>query len=54
MIALVKRPNHSQLFSALSPILAFGLTLMAGAIVFAISGQNPATALYNLFYRTLE
>jgi general nucleoside transport system permease protein len=53
MVTLIKRPQHSALFSALSPVLAFGLTLLAGAIVFALSGQNPATALYTYFVEPL-
>ena len=48
-IELVKRPQHSVLFSALSPFIAFGLTLVAGAILFAILGKNPASAMYFYF-----
>lgn len=48
-IELVKRPQHSVLFSALSPFIAFGLTLVAGAILFAILGKNPVSALYFYF-----
>ena len=54
MIVLAKRPSQSKLFSALSPLIAFGLTLIAGAIVFAISGQNPLTALYTYFIEPLS
>ncbi len=54
MIMLIKRPQHSALFSALSPFIAFGLTLIAGAIVFAASGQNPLTALYTYFVEPLS
>lgn len=54
MVTLVKRPQHSALFSALSPVLAFGLTLIAGAIVFALSGQNPIKALYTYFVEPLS
>ncbi len=54
MIMLVKRPQHSALFSALSPFIAFGLTLLAGAIVFALSGQNPLAALYTYFVEPLS
>jgi ABC-type uncharacterized transport system permease subunit len=54
MIMLIKRPQHSALFSALSPFIAFGLTLIAGAIVFAVSGQNPLTALYTYFVEPLS
>jgi ABC-type uncharacterized transport system permease subunit len=48
-IELVKRPQHSKLFSALSPFLAFGLTIVAGAVLFALLGKNPATTLYYYF-----
>jgi general nucleoside transport system permease protein len=54
MLMLVKRPQHSTLFSALSPFIAFALTLIAGAIVFAVSGQNPLTALYTYFVEPLS
>lgn len=52
-IELVKRPGSSMLFSALSPFIAFGLTLVAGAILFALLGKNPATALYTYFIEPL-
>ena len=51
---LIRRPQHSALFSALSPVLAFGLTLITGAIVFALSGQNPIKALYTYFVEPLS
>lgn len=52
-IELVKRPEQSKLFSALSPLIAFGLTVIAGAILFALLGKNPATALYTYFIEPL-
>lgn len=52
-IELVKRPERSKLFSILSPFIAFGLTLVAGAILFALLGKNPATALYTYFVEPL-
>jgi len=33
----------------LSPLIALGLTLVAGAILFALLGKNPGTALYYYF-----
>jgi simple sugar transport system permease protein len=48
-IELVKRPQQSALFSALSPFIALGLTLIAGAIMFSLLGKNPAEALYYYF-----
>ncbi len=52
-IELVKRPQQSALFSVLSPFIAFGLTLLAGAILFAILGKNPLAALYSYFIEPL-
>jgi ABC-type uncharacterized transport system permease subunit len=48
-LEIVKRPQQSKLFSALSPFLAFGLTIIAGAILFMLLGKNPATTLYYYF-----
>lgn len=48
-IELIKRPQQSKLFSALSPFIAFALTVVAGAILFAVLGKNPATTLYYYF-----
>ena len=43
-IELVKRPQRSALFSVLSPFIAFALTIIAGAIMFALLGVNPFKA----------
>ena len=48
-IELIKRPQQSKLFSALSPFIALGLTLIAGAIMFSLLGKNPFEALYYYF-----
>lgn len=48
-LELVKRPQRSMLFSMLSPFIAFALTIIAGAIMFAFLGVNPATALFTYF-----
>lgn len=48
-LELVKRPQRSVLFSALSPFIAFALTVVAGAILFALLGINPLTAFYTYF-----
>lgn len=53
-IELVKRPQHSALFSALSPFIALILTLVAGAIMFTLLGKNPASALYYYFIDPLR
>ncbi len=48
-IELVKRQHKSNLFSALSPFIAFGLTVVVGMVVFAALGKNPVTTLYYYF-----
>lgn len=48
-LELVKRPQRSVLFSALSPFIAFALTVVFGAILFALLGINPLTAFYTYF-----
>ncbi|GLS33718.1 nucleoside ABC transporter membrane protein [Mesorhizobium albiziae] len=53
-IELVKRPEQSKLFSALSPFIALGLTLVAGAIMFSLLGKNPLDALYYYFIDPLR
>lgn len=52
-IELVRRPQHSTLFSVLSPFLALLLTIIAGAILFLILGKNPISALYFYFIEPL-
>jgi simple sugar transport system permease protein len=52
-IEIVKRPQHSALFSALSPFIALFLTLIAGAILFSILGKNPISAHYSYFIEPL-
>ncbi|BCH25079.1 ABC transporter permease [Mesorhizobium sp. L-8-3] len=53
-IELVKRPQQSALFSALSPFIALALTLVAGAIMFSALGKNPADALFYYFIDPLR
>ena len=48
-LELVKRPQRSALFSALSPFIAFVLTMIAGGIMFALLGINPFTA-FNTYF----
>ena len=52
-IELQKRPVPSRLFAVLSPFIALGLTLIAGAIMFTILGKNPLDALYSFFIEPL-
>ncbi len=53
-IELIKRPQQSKLFSILSPFIALGLTLVAGAIMFSLLGKNPFEALYYYFIAPLS
>lgn len=53
-VELVKRPQQSALFSALSPFIALALTLIAGAIMFSLLGKNPLDALYYYFVDPLR
>ncbi|WP_320196850.1 ABC transporter permease [Agrobacterium rosae] len=48
-IELEKRTGVSNLFAILSPLLALFLTLVFGAIMFALLGKNPFSALYSFF-----
>jgi ABC-type uncharacterized transport system permease subunit len=45
VIQLEARPAPSALMSVLSPVLAFGVTVAAGAALFAALGKDPAQAL---------
>lgn len=52
-IELERRPSHSALFSIVSPFIALGLTVIAGAIIFSALGKNPLDALYSFFIEPL-
>ncbi len=52
-LVLEKRGEHSRLMTVMSPVLAIALTLVAGAIIFALLGLNPLTALYVFFVEPL-
>ena len=52
-IELERRPAQSALYSVLSPFIALLLTVIAGAIMFAALGKNPAAALYSFFIEPL-
>ncbi len=52
-IMLEKRGEQSAAMAILSPFIAFGLTLIAGAIIFALLGFNPLAALYVYFVEPL-
>ncbi|MFW6076789.1 MAG: ABC transporter permease [Hyphomicrobiales bacterium] len=48
-LVLERRAEHSGLMAVLSPVLAIGLTLVAGAVIFALLGLDPLYALYMYF-----
>ncbi|SDR03392.1 ABC transporter permease [Pseudovibrio sp. Tun.PSC04-5.I4] len=52
-IELEKRSEHSQLMTVVSPLIAIGLTLVCGSILFATMGYNPVDALYAYFIEPL-
>lgn len=53
-IELTKRPQHSVLFSALSPFIALAATMIAGSILFLALGQNPIDVLFYFFIDPLR
>jgi general nucleoside transport system permease protein len=53
-LQLTKRPQHSALFSALSPFIAFGLTLVLGFFLFLLAGKDPLNGLYVYFVKPLS
>ncbi len=54
MWMLEKRPEISKGWAYASPVLAVGLTLITGFILFAAMGDNPLTALYTFFIKPLS
>ncbi|ABV94695.1 putative ABC type branched chain amino acid transport system [Dinoroseobacter shibae DFL 12 = DSM 16493] len=53
MIRLEKRPNPSRLWTALTPVVAVVLTMIAGGILFAALGKDPFEALRTIFWDPL-
>ncbi len=52
-LELIKRPQHSKLFSIVSPLIALALTLICGAAIFAALGKSPVDGLYYYFVEPL-
>jgi general nucleoside transport system permease protein len=52
-LVLEKRAEASTAMALASPFIAFALTLVAGAIIFAVRGNNPLTSLYVYFVEPL-
>ncbi|EPX81473.1 ABC transporter permease [Litoreibacter arenae] len=53
MIALEKRPQPSQLWTAVTPLLAVLATMVAGGIMFAFLGKDPLIAIRTIFWDPL-
>ena len=53
MIRLEKRPQPSKMWTALTPLLAVVLTMIAGSILFAMLGKNPFEAIRTIFWDPL-
>jgi simple sugar transport system permease protein len=52
-IMLEKRGEHSQAMTVLSPVIAIALTVVVGAVLFALRGLDPLEALYVYFIEPL-
>jgi simple sugar transport system permease protein len=53
MLRLEKRPQPSQVWTAMTPVLAVLLTMVAGGIMFAALGKDPVEAIRTIFYDPL-
>lgn len=52
-LELIKRPERSKRMALLSPLIAIGLTVVFGALLFALLGYDPGSALYVFFIEPL-
>lgn len=52
-LTFVPRAHPSKLFSILSPLIAFVMTLIVGGLLFAFMGKDPILALYSYFIEPL-
>ncbi|MBN9670603.1 ABC transporter permease [Roseibium aggregatum] len=52
-IELVKRKEQSKAMALLSPVIAIALTALSAAIIFSLTGHNPALGLYKFFIEPL-
>ncbi|WP_150495635.1 ABC transporter permease [Roseibium aquae] len=52
-IELVKRKEQSRAMLLLSPLIAVGLTLITAALLFIVTGKDPALGLYKFFIEPL-
>ena len=49
MLKLEKRPQPSQLWTYLTPLVAVAITMVAGGALFAALGKNPVTSIATIF-----
>ncbi|MEJ0012740.1 MAG: ABC transporter permease [Bauldia sp.] len=52
-IELIRRPERSKVLALTSPLIALGLAILVGGVIFALIGLNPADALYTYFIQPL-
>ena len=53
MIRIERRPEPSRVWTALTPVLAVLLTMVAGGIMFALLGKDPFEAIRTIFWDPL-
>ncbi len=53
-LELERRPEQSRLMLFLSPVMAIAITVLVGALVFAVAGINPLRGLYVYFLSPFE
>jgi simple sugar transport system permease protein len=53
MLRLEKRPSPSRFWTAMTPVVAVVLTMIAGGIMFAVLGKNPFEAIRTIFWDPL-
>jgi len=53
MLKLEKRPQPSQLWTYLTPLIAVVVTMVAGGALFAALGKNPVQAIATIFWEPL-
>lgn len=54
MIELAPRPEPSRSFSLLSPLLALGVTVVLGALLFVLLGKDPLSCLRMFFVEPIK
>ncbi len=53
MIRLERRPTPSRFWTVATPLLAVGLTMIAGGLMFAALGKDPVLAIRTIFFDPL-